>query len=1384
MTVEARLYFDALQAEAKRKVTACRSLILSFWSVLCDRRPDLIKLAATGLAIREATHDVESIFRDLLTLVPTSVPVMRAFAEFLLDVSNHPRLAKELMMDADQLEDEATKTQTVRHSVEEFVFGLPVSLDFASEGVGLLRVSARKETLGVVASDAAGVGIVTHANLPALQLLGYTNARRELLGREMSAILPSPLAAVHPRYLSGFLASGQQRLTGSSRVLFGLHHDGFIVPIKAHVQATGEQWLLAAEEMPAPHVAFLWVTGGDSSNFVVTAACQRAFAILGISPPSLRNNNTLMSTFMHDPGTTLRRLVSAPGSVVLLRNLAMAATHTKSFLAAQGPSPMGSRASAKAALEFSDKTRPPTSTGYFTCHVQEVALPLIQSGVFIVKLVVASSLEVKTAAQLGRLYTPPNDMSAGSLAGSTIAAESVAAAVTSDAEDIGGNDGSASGAESGLESGANSGANSGIGSGDFDAEDTSDDGGDGIVHDLLFATAPPRTRRPSRSPFRGSLKKLAGMAKEVPVVGPALPSIDVPRRVVFNPATTPASPLPTAPGAAIHAADAPKDAAAAAPPPKPPSKAASQSSSQGSAGSQMSPSEAIRRGVAARSQHLEASLVKLRLSLFVVFIVVAATNVASFVTSLVLSNQLIANFASLQANAARCVFAQRAMAQVQKQVLSNAGRFTITEGYAWSNERERSATDEFEAYHRALMLEAYSNGGAELAAYSDEIWPVVDLVPGTFVDNDHYVSTPRNISLANLGIEIINRLREFWWLPHSAKVVNDTDVFFLRSNLKITTTAFNTSLFSASDSSSNVTASIDFANTIVLAGALAVFFFVTVAVIIPSTREVLREQREVFNVFACLPISVLRHLRGSLADRIQQLNQTEAGADDGGVAVFQDDDDGDEAAAHHATAHKSGDESDAAEDAGGNQVPNSGEEHPDTHVVFAHHDQAPRFRGGAVTANSKTGLTGLSAVLAAANNKQHGGAAAAALSPELAEDDLKKAQPPRLAPMRVCCGARPSAPRVGKVGARRVDGLYGGMTPRHFARANTGLAWLLLRAIWPVLVFTAYYSGMFVWRSSVAASAALMRSSLLWSVALQVIVPTIGGSVRNFQLFEEPEYVTSQVDSVAENVLLLQSILDGLAYGDSLRALPSLLVFSPSAAYVLDVDGCVNNALTPAQCVNYGNTSCVYFYDMSACRVPNDVIGTPAEASYEVFDYNIVSSGILPAARQFQRLVLEAVRKQHVALAALLPNQYLAVTEQRAGTIAGFDDNDIMAQLGYKYLPMGLQQLSDGIEGEASALLSQASSLDVLALSLSILSLLGFYAAVYRCVRWPAVRMPAPARSPRSLLSLVPRSPLISHLDGEIKKTRFLLLLVPEEVAKNVPAVVAVSARLVQGTQA
>jgi PAS domain S-box-containing protein len=84
---------------------------------------------------------------------------------------------------------------------------------------------------GIVTIDARG--IVESINPAAEKMFGYR--ADEIIGRNVSQLMPEPHRSEHDRYLSRYLATGQARIIGVGRELVGQRKDGTVFPLHLSV---------------------------------------------------------------------------------------------------------------------------------------------------------------------------------------------------------------------------------------------------------------------------------------------------------------------------------------------------------------------------------------------------------------------------------------------------------------------------------------------------------------------------------------------------------------------------------------------------------------------------------------------------------------------------------------------------------------------------------------------------------------------------------------------------------------------------------------------------------------------------------------------------------------------------------------------------------------------------------------------------------------------------------------------------------------------------------------------------------------------------------------------------------------------------------------------
>ncbi|MCV5688600.1 hypothetical protein OFN32_30810, partial [Escherichia coli] len=69
-------------------------------------------------------------------------------------------------------------------------------------------------------------------------------------------------------------------------------------------------------------------------------------------------------------------------------------------------------------------------------------------------------------------------------------------------------------------------------------------------------------------------------------------------------------------------------------------------------------------------------------------------------------------------------------------------------------ERLRRFITLFYETHAHLYEEATAHGGAAMAAYTDSVHTMLDLVPGSYRTDDDFQVVNRSLNLANLGYEM------------------------------------------------------------------------------------------------------------------------------------------------------------------------------------------------------------------------------------------------------------------------------------------------------------------------------------------------------------------------------------------------------------------------------------------------------------------------------------------------------------------------------------------------------------------------------------------------------------------------------------------------------
>ncbi len=280
-----RMQFDTLQIESDRLCMRGRMLSLDFWSECCEKRPDMVRMQNIGIDVIATIRRCDNVYKQLLELSPQSAAVMRAYAEFLLELANDPRKALDLLQLAETIEEEESRA----HGSDNDAVDYPLMVqqpdfDLSHESVSLLRIDG----------SASKVGMILDVNNAALKLFGFT--RREIVSKNIASLVPEPLSAVHDRFLLRYIQTGEEHIVNTSRIYYGVHKAGYVFPMCANIRPMEDGFGAVFEGITTSQAFIIFM--GSPARWKVTAICKTTLALLNLSLDDVRAGQVSMDVLV------------------------------------------------------------------------------------------------------------------------------------------------------------------------------------------------------------------------------------------------------------------------------------------------------------------------------------------------------------------------------------------------------------------------------------------------------------------------------------------------------------------------------------------------------------------------------------------------------------------------------------------------------------------------------------------------------------------------------------------------------------------------------------------------------------------------------------------------------------------------------------------------------------------------------------------------------------------------------------------------------------------------------------------------------------------------------------------------------------------------------
>eukprot|EP01135_Chromosphaera_perkinsii_P010817 Nk52_evm12s2241 gene=Nk52_evmTU12s2241 len=220
------LDFEKLSRKAQYNEIIIKKCHLEFWSEITKSNLDYRRMERIIGVLRESMDNATLFYRQALALKPNSEILLANYHNYLEKVLCDYNAAKKMKTKLYQLkiQQESALNKLLAEKEEGLTPQSTLNKSLFDEENVVLALSSADEHLGEILD----------CNSTCCEVFGY--GRQELIGKNVSTLMPYPFNILHDSFLRQYLETGASKILESRRSVLALDKYGFLIPVELQIE--------------------------------------------------------------------------------------------------------------------------------------------------------------------------------------------------------------------------------------------------------------------------------------------------------------------------------------------------------------------------------------------------------------------------------------------------------------------------------------------------------------------------------------------------------------------------------------------------------------------------------------------------------------------------------------------------------------------------------------------------------------------------------------------------------------------------------------------------------------------------------------------------------------------------------------------------------------------------------------------------------------------------------------------------------------------------------------------------------------------------------------------------------------------------------------------